>query len=73
MAMAAVATKQALTLHKAQIAVVKKQHEMEMSLINMLTEAVESAHALMAPARWSTNGPEREAGMQCASSTPQRR
>lgn len=43
MAMAAVATKQALTLHKAQIAVVKKQHEMEMSLINMLTEAVESA------------------------------
>ncbi|WP_196260678.1 hypothetical protein [Pelagibacterium limicola] len=43
MATAAVATKQALFLHKAQIAMVKKQHEMEMSLINMLTEAVENA------------------------------
>ena len=43
MAMAAVATKQAMTMHRAQIAIVKKQHEMEMSLINMLTQAVESA------------------------------
>lgn len=43
MALAAVATKQAMTLHSAQIAIVKKQHEMEMSLINMLTAAVENA------------------------------
>jgi hypothetical protein len=43
MAMAAVATKQALTNHKAQIAVLKKSHEMEMSLINMLAQAVENA------------------------------
>lgn len=41
--MAAVATKQALTNHKAQIAVLKKSHEMEMSLINMLAQAVENA------------------------------
>ncbi len=40
---ALVATKQAQTLHTAQIAMVKKQHEMEMSLVNMLTQAVENA------------------------------
>ena len=43
MALAAVATKQAQTQNLMQIAMVKKQHDMEMSLINMLTQAVESA------------------------------
>lgn len=43
MALAAVATKQSQTQHLAQIAMVKKQHEMEMSLVNMLTQAVENA------------------------------
>lgn len=43
MAMAMVASKQAQTVHTAQILMVKKQHEMEMSLINMLTQAVEAA------------------------------
>jgi hypothetical protein len=43
MALAAVASKQAQTQNLMQIAMVKKQHEMEMSLINMLTEAVENA------------------------------
>jgi hypothetical protein len=42
MAMSAMATKQAHTLHTAQIAMVKKQHEMDMSLINMLAQAVDN-------------------------------
>lgn len=41
--MAMVATKQAQTLHTAQILMVKKQHEMDMTLIDMLTQAVEAA------------------------------
>lgn len=41
----AVAMKQAQTVHLAQIAMVKKQHEMDMSLISMLTDAVQSAPA----------------------------
>lgn len=45
MALAALATKQALTQHKAQIAIVKKSHEMEMNLINMLTQAIENPPA----------------------------
>lgn len=41
----AVAMKQGQIQHMAQILMVKKQHEMDMSLIAMLTEAVESAPA----------------------------
>lgn len=43
LALGMVAAKQGQTQHLMQIAMVKKQHEMEMSLINMLTEAVENA------------------------------
>ncbi|WP_417583692.1 putative motility protein [Pelagibacterium sp.] len=41
----AVAMKQAQTVQTAQMLMVKQQHEMEMSLVSMLTEAVESAPA----------------------------
>lgn len=41
----AVAMKQAQIRSSAQIAIVKTQHEMEMSLISMLTEVAESAPA----------------------------
>lgn len=43
MAMAALATKQAQTQHTAQLLMLKKQHEMDMSLLNMLAEAVQAA------------------------------
>ena len=49
----AVAMKQAQTVQTAQMLMVKKQHEMEMSMISMLTEAVENAPAL-APAGMGT-------------------
>lgn len=52
-ALGAVAMKQAQTQHMAQILMVKKQHEMDMSLIAMLTEAVENAPA-PAPAGMGT-------------------
>lgn len=38
-----IATKQAATQQTAQFKILKKQHEMEMSLINMLTEVAQSA------------------------------
>lgn len=41
----AVAMKQAQTVQTAQLLMVKKNHEMEMSLISMLAEAVENAPA----------------------------
>ncbi|MBN14763.1 MAG: hypothetical protein CMJ15_06020 [Pelagibacterium sp.] len=49
----AVAMKQAQTVQTAQMLMVKKQHEMEMSMISMLTEAVENAPA-PAPAGMGT-------------------
>ncbi len=49
----AVAIKQAQTLHMAQIAMVKKQHEMDLSLVSMLAQAVDSAPA-PAPAGMGT-------------------
>lgn len=42
-ATAAVATNQAMARQQAQMSMIKQQHEMQMSLISMLTEAVESA------------------------------
>ena len=45
MAAAAVAMKQAQTQNTMQIMMTKKSHEMEMSLINMLTEAIENVPA----------------------------
>ena len=41
----AVAMKQAQTVQTAQLLMVKKTHEMEMSLISMLAEAVDNAPA----------------------------
>jgi hypothetical protein len=41
----AVAMKQAQTVQTAQMLMVKKQHEMEMSMISMLAEAVENVAA----------------------------
>lgn len=41
----AVAMQTAQTQHRAQLLMVKKQHEMEMNLISMLTQAVENAPA----------------------------
>lgn len=38
----AVAMKQAQTVQTAQLLMVKQQHQMEMSLVAMLTDAVES-------------------------------
>ena len=37
------ATKQAATLQTAQFKILKKQHDMEMSLINMIDKVVKSA------------------------------
>ncbi|MAN77076.1 MAG: hypothetical protein CML24_07745, partial [Rhizobiales bacterium] len=48
------AMKQAQTVQTAQMLMVKKQHEMEMSMISMLTEAVENAPA-PAPAGMGAN------------------
>lgn len=45
LALGMVAAKQGQTRHLMQMAMVKKQHEMEMDLINMLTQAVENAPA----------------------------
>lgn len=42
-AAAAVATNTALAMQQAQIAMIRQQHEAQMSLITMLAEAVESA------------------------------
>ncbi|AEQ52983.1 YjfB family protein [Pelagibacterium halotolerans] len=50
----AVAMKQAQTVQTAQMLMVKKQHEMEMSMISMLTEAVENTPA-PAPAGMGAN------------------
>lgn len=50
----AVAMKQAQTVQTAQMLMVKKQHEMEMSMISMLTEALENAPA-PAPAGMGAN------------------
>lgn len=41
----ALAMQTAQTQHTAQLLMVKKQHEMEMGLANMLAQAVESAPA----------------------------
>lgn len=43
LATAVIATKQAATQQTAQFSILKKQHDMQMSLINMLTEVAESA------------------------------
>jgi hypothetical protein len=40
-----IAAKQAVTMQAAQFKMIKKQHDMEMSLINMLTQVAESAPA----------------------------
>ncbi|RDE08802.1 putative motility protein [Pelagibacterium lacus] len=44
-AVTALALKQAQTLHSAQIAMTRKQHEMEMDLVSMLADAVRNAPA----------------------------
>lgn len=49
----AVAMQAAQTRHTAQILMVKQQHQMEMNLVDMLTQAVESAPA-PAPAGMGT-------------------
>lgn len=46
MAAAAVAVNQAKVQNSAQIAMVKKSHEMQQSLVNMLSQSVERAAAL---------------------------
>ncbi len=53
LAYSAVALKQAQTQHSAQILMMKKQHEMQQSVINLLAQAVESAPA-PAPAGMGT-------------------
>lgn len=46
LAATAVAMKAAQTQHSAQILMAKKAHEMEQSVVNMLTEAVQNAKSL---------------------------